>query len=123
VLTVVEDEEQLSVGQCRRHLLGSGLAREPESEMEGHGLLHAVRAADCRQRDDDDVGRRPVRCDVQRETGLAHAAGTRERDDAVRGEESQHLLAVVLASDHGSVRLEDPRRGRADDAPGGDLLL
>ena len=87
VLAVVEHEEQLAVGQGCRDVVRPDLAGQ--SAVRGARPRPARRGPAGRPR----RGRRPrprsaptlhVRGDVEREPGLAHAAGAGEGDDAVR---------------------------------------
>ena len=85
VLAVVQDEEQLTVGQRRRR---SGRARPPPEirrpKLRHDRLADAVGAVDDGERDDHrlaELGQ--VRRDVERQSGLADATGAGERDDGV----------------------------------------
>ena len=135
VLGVVEDQEQRGVGQGGCDVEGGGRLRgdEPQAERRDHGLHDPGGVLDRGEVHHDGVdlvqlGERGG--DLEREPGLADAAGTGERDHPVAGEQAQHLVVLLLASDQGSGRAgHGPARrpGRRSVARGelarGDLLL
>jgi hypothetical protein len=125
VLAVVQDEQQVAVGQSGGDLGRAGVPGEEQPEAGNHGLTDVVGTVDTRERDHHcftELGQ-PGR-DVERQAGLADAARPGQGDDAVGAEQPRDLLPVVLPAHHRTVRLRHPScdDGALHEA-GGHLLL
>ena len=89
--------------------------------VEATASAHPLGAVDDRERDHDCF--RGVCGDVEGQPGLADTAGAGERHDGLGVEEANHLLTVVLSSDHRAVGPGDARPGRRGDRARGDPVF
>jgi len=105
VLTVVEHEQEVTLGDGPGHVVRRHVICGRQAQRRRHGLAHPAGVVDGGEVDHDHASRSPVGRlggDVESQPRLAHPSRPRDGQDRVAAQEAEDLVALVLPPDHGT---------------------